>query len=180
MSEHERTPPRKTVFCNHSVDAAHAERTLDWYRAEVERLTRERDNAKDGWYQANGVADLAMKHRDMAEAEVERLQKIVDDDEQDYVITSRNLRSEVERLNRLVQAAAETGEIQERRLSECEAENERLRAAFASGLLAIHCQQCGGSGEIRIGHHAMPDEVYDCPTCSEVRAALAAREDGNG
>ena len=57
------------------------------------------------------------------------------------------------------------------------AEIERLRAAFASGLLAIHCQRCGGSGEIRIGHHDMPDEIYDCPDCSEIWVALTGATD---
>jgi hypothetical protein len=34
----------------------------------VERLTRERDEAREQAHYANGVADLAMKHRDHAEA----------------------------------------------------------------------------------------------------------------
>jgi len=53
------------------------------------------------------------------------------------------------------------------------AEIERMREAFASGLLAIHCQRCNGAGEIRIGHHAGPDEVYDCPDCSNIRVTRA-------
>jgi hypothetical protein len=36
-------------------------------RAEVERLRSRLAIAEDGWHQANGVAHLAMKHRDMAE-----------------------------------------------------------------------------------------------------------------
>lgn len=50
--------------------AAHASRD-----AEVEALRAARDEAKDGWHQANGVADLAMKHRDAAENETEELKK---------------------------------------------------------------------------------------------------------
>ena len=37
---------------------------------ELDRLTRELAEAQDGWYQANGVAELSMKHRDMAESEL--------------------------------------------------------------------------------------------------------------
>ena len=43
---------------------------LDEVIADYYRLTRELAEAQDGWYQANGVADLAMKHRDMAESEL--------------------------------------------------------------------------------------------------------------
>jgi len=49
-------------------DSMMAERDEAQRRAEA--AERERDEAKDGWYQANGVADLAMKHRDMAEQRV--------------------------------------------------------------------------------------------------------------
>lgn len=41
--------------------------------AENERLRAEVTEARDGWRMANGAADLAMKHRDAAEAQAERL-----------------------------------------------------------------------------------------------------------
>ncbi len=49
---------------------------------------------------------------------------------------------------------------------------EELRAAYGTGLLAIHCRRCVGTGEIRIGHHDMPDEVYACPDCADIREVL--------
>ena len=45
--------------------------------AYVRELERERDEARDGWHMANGVADLAMKHRDSAEAERDALREVV-------------------------------------------------------------------------------------------------------
>ena len=45
--------------------------------SEVKRLTEQVEEAKEGWYLANGVTDLAMKHRDAAEAEVKRLSEQV-------------------------------------------------------------------------------------------------------
>ena len=41
--------------------------------AEIEALRAEIAEARDGWHMANGTADLAMKHRDAAEARAERL-----------------------------------------------------------------------------------------------------------
>lgn len=41
--------------------------------AEIEALRAELAEARDGWHMANGTADLAMKHRDAAEARAERL-----------------------------------------------------------------------------------------------------------
>ena len=38
---------------------------------------------------------------------------------------------EIERLRKLIDGAAETGEVYERRLSECEAENDALRQRLA-------------------------------------------------
>lgn len=46
--------------------------------AEVEALKAELSEAKDGWHQANGVADLAMRHRDDAEAEVAALRREIE------------------------------------------------------------------------------------------------------
>jgi len=43
--------------------------------AEVEALRYGLSEARDGWYQANGVADLAIQHRDAAESEVGGLRK---------------------------------------------------------------------------------------------------------
>lgn len=46
------------------------------YKIAIDALRREReraDEARDGWYMANGVADLAMKHRDAAEADRDAL-----------------------------------------------------------------------------------------------------------
>lgn len=39
----------------------------------TEALRAEVAEARDGWHMANGTADLAMKHRDAAEARAERL-----------------------------------------------------------------------------------------------------------
>ena len=41
--------------------------------AEIEALRAEVEEAREGWHMANGTADLAMKHRDAAEAQAERL-----------------------------------------------------------------------------------------------------------
>ena len=41
--------------------------------AEIEALRAELAEARDGWHMANGTADLAMKHRDAAEARAEGL-----------------------------------------------------------------------------------------------------------
>ena len=49
---------------------AHATAAKD---AEIEALRAEIAEARDGWHMANGTADLAMKHRDAAEARAERL-----------------------------------------------------------------------------------------------------------
>src|SRR5690606_25682503 len=54
----------------------------EWGRACVEANTEalraELAEARDGWHMANGTADLAMKHRDAAEARAERLQEEID------------------------------------------------------------------------------------------------------
>ena len=47
--------------------------------AEIEALRAELAEARDGWHMANGVADLAMKHRDAAEARAERLEEALRD-----------------------------------------------------------------------------------------------------
>ena len=52
------------------ANVAHATAARD---AEVEALRAEVAEARDGWHMANGTADLAMKHRDAAEARAERL-----------------------------------------------------------------------------------------------------------
>lgn len=39
-------------------------------RAAFDALRRERDEAREGWHLGNGCADLAMKHRDVAEQEL--------------------------------------------------------------------------------------------------------------
>ena len=41
--------------------------------AEIKALRAEVAEAREGWHMANGTADLAMKHRDAAEARAERL-----------------------------------------------------------------------------------------------------------
>lgn len=46
--------------------------------ARFAELERERDEAREGWHMANGVADLAMKHRDRAEALLRKLHPYVD------------------------------------------------------------------------------------------------------
>lgn len=43
------------------------ETALAQERARAERAEAERDEAREGWHLANGAADLAMKHRDVAE-----------------------------------------------------------------------------------------------------------------
>ena len=41
----------------------------------AEKLRAELSESREGWHMANGVAELAMKHRDAAEAKVESLRK---------------------------------------------------------------------------------------------------------
>lgn len=55
------------AFDNASDEAADLIRELV---AENERLTEAAKLANDGWHMANGVADLAMKHRDAAEKQL--------------------------------------------------------------------------------------------------------------
>ena len=51
---------------------------IDKLNARNEELQAQIAKAEDGWHMANGVADLAMKHRNEAEAQVKELQKQVD------------------------------------------------------------------------------------------------------
>jgi hypothetical protein len=48
--------------------------TLDMTIAEYESRLKE---AKEGWYLANGTADLALKHRDLAEQENNKLRRLL-------------------------------------------------------------------------------------------------------
>lgn len=62
-----------------AVIADNAQRMTLAHRAILARfaeLERERDEAREGWHMANGVAELAMKHRDMSEADAERWQYV--------------------------------------------------------------------------------------------------------
>lgn len=47
--------------------------------AENERMRGEIQTANDGWHYADGCAELAMKHRDEAETEIERLRGVLND-----------------------------------------------------------------------------------------------------
>ena len=55
---------------------AHASAAKD---AEIEALRAEVAEARGGWHMANGTAELAMKHRDAAEARAERLAEALRD-----------------------------------------------------------------------------------------------------
>lgn len=46
--------------------------------AELDALRARVAEAEEGWHMANGVADLAMKHRDMAEARVAELSNMLE------------------------------------------------------------------------------------------------------
>jgi hypothetical protein len=50
----------------------------DWQRGEIERLQAELAEAQETAHYANGVADLAMKHRDAAEADAARLRSALE------------------------------------------------------------------------------------------------------
>jgi hypothetical protein len=53
----------------------------------VERLTRERDEAREQAHYANGVADLAMKHRDYAEAHLARAREALEAVDAEVILT---------------------------------------------------------------------------------------------
>jgi hypothetical protein len=55
--------------------------------AEVERLTRERDEMREQAHYANGVADLAMKHRDHAEARLARAREALEAVDAEVILT---------------------------------------------------------------------------------------------
>lgn len=85
VAEHSKAlPPIFRVICSGGVCHAVVEgRTLVraklmWNRracvsSAAEALRAEVAEARDGWHMANGTADLAMKHRDAAEARAARL-----------------------------------------------------------------------------------------------------------
>ena len=57
----------------HYYARAVAEHNVAAQAAEIEALRTAVAEARDCWHMASGTADLAMKHRDMAEARAERL-----------------------------------------------------------------------------------------------------------
>lgn len=78
MSDELNSANRRAEYWKAEHNAANDEITrlradLAASQAECERLSSELETARDGWHQANGVADLAMEHRDEAEKECERL-----------------------------------------------------------------------------------------------------------
>ena len=53
------------------------QRAHDQLHVEGGKLQAQLDDAKEGWYLANGVADLAMKHRDDAEEQLEAVRPYI-------------------------------------------------------------------------------------------------------
>lgn len=61
-----------TVWDEPYIAKLYSQQSIDALRAEVEL-------ARDGWHMANGTAELAMKHRDEAEAEADALRELCRD-----------------------------------------------------------------------------------------------------
>lgn len=66
-----------THHCDGEVGKEAADE-IERLRAELAAARAELEVARDGWHMANGVAELAMKHRDMAEAEAARLLGLIE------------------------------------------------------------------------------------------------------
>jgi len=59
---------RLREFATHYSTLPGSRKILNEAALRIEELEGELGLAREGWYLANGVAELAMKHRDMAEA----------------------------------------------------------------------------------------------------------------
>ena len=69
-------------------------------------------------------------------------------------------KQEIERLRKLIDGAAETGEIYERRLSECEAENDRLRTLLREAGDDVFVKR--GEREMRFKDTDWTDVMFAC------------------
>ncbi len=72
------TAPLRYALDNAARSIKSLRGVMDSHAAEIEALRAEVAEARDGWHMANGTADLAMKHRDAAEARAERLAEEID------------------------------------------------------------------------------------------------------
>lgn len=116
------------------------------YKIAIDALRREReraDEARDGWYMANGVADLATKHRDAAEADRDRLAAECERwrnvtaraNPTDCAVGIKQLydnwqqsQAEVERLTRECQTLRNVAVTADERAEKAEVERDALRA----------------------------------------------------